>query len=227
MSSISNNSSTVSSSLLAAMNPSSASKTSDVQTAQNNFLTLLVTQMKNQDPMNPMDNAQVTSQMAQLSTVTGINQLNSTMASLSNSYQTSQNLQAATLIGRSVVAPGNSMYLGSGSSATYGVSLPGNANNVTVTVRNAAGQVVKTINAGALPAGDNKLSWDGTMTNGAAAPAGTYTFSVAATASGQSVAASGIEYGTVASVVANATGVQLNLANNLGQINLADIKQVS
>ena len=226
MSTIQGNGGTVDPTLLATMNPKSTSTTSDVQQAQNNFLTLLVTQMKNQDPMNPMDNAQVTSQMAQLSTVTGINQLNSTMNTLSSNFQTTQNLQSAALIGRSVVAPGNTTYLNNGAAA-YGVNLPMNADTVTVTVTNAAGQVVRTINAGALSQGDNKLNWDGNMDNGAAAPSGTYTFQVAASSAGTKMTTTPLEYGTVTSVVANAQGVKLNLANNLGQINLSDIRQVS
>jgi len=96
----------VSSDLLATMNGTRASQNA-TQASQDRFLTLLVTQLKNQDPLNPMDNSQVTSQMAQLSTVSGIEKLNSTVNTLSQSFKSGQNLQAANMIGRGVIAPGN------------------------------------------------------------------------------------------------------------------------
>src|SRR3954466_13474194 len=100
-------------SVLAAMNPSAAATDKSVATAaQDRFMTLLVTQMKNQDPLNPLDNAQVTSQLAQLSTVTGIDKLNGTLETLMGSYQASQSLQAAGMIGHGVLVPGSSVNLG-------------------------------------------------------------------------------------------------------------------
>src|SRR4051812_48267458 len=83
-----------------------ATKKSAVEETQDRFMTLLVTQMKNQDPMNPLDNAQVTSQFAQLSTVTGIDKLNDSLANMMGSYQNSQTLQAASMIGHGILAPG-------------------------------------------------------------------------------------------------------------------------
>src|SRR3990167_8083696 len=84
-----------------------AATASTAADTQDRFLKLLVTQMKNQDPLNPMDNAQVTSQMAQLSTVTGIDKLNVTLQALSDSMASSQSLQAASMIGYGVLVPGN------------------------------------------------------------------------------------------------------------------------
>ena len=218
---------TVDPALLATMNGtnnSTSSTTSSIQDAQNNFMTLLVTQMQNQDPLNPMDNAQVTSQMAQLSTVTGINQLNASVNALTSSFQTSQNLQAANMIGHTVLAPGNGINL-SGGKAIYGVSLPMNADTVTVQVTNSSGQVVRTINAGALSQGNNNLSWDGKTDSGATAPDGSYTFSVTASSAGTNVATTSLEFGSVSSVSATSSGVKLNLAN-LGQVNMSDVIQI-
>src|SRR3954466_4446382 len=94
-------------SVLAAMNPSAAATDkSTAVAAQDRFMTLLVTQMKNQDPLNPLDNAQVTSQLAQLSTVTGVDKLNATLESMMSSFQSSQSLQAANMIGHGVLVPG-------------------------------------------------------------------------------------------------------------------------
>src|SRR3990172_2141446 len=90
-----------------------ATKTA-AQEQEDRFLKLLVTQMKNQDPLNPLDNAEVTSQMAQLSTVSGIEKLNTTLQAMSSSFASSQSLQAAGMIGRSVLAPGSSLSLQNG-----------------------------------------------------------------------------------------------------------------
>src|SRR5512132_668446 len=92
----------------------SAMTSGTVEEAQDRFLTLLVTQLKNQDPLNPLDNAQITSQLAQLSTVNGINQLNTTLASLSASMDAKQYLQAAGLVGHAVVVDGNALTLADG-----------------------------------------------------------------------------------------------------------------
>src|SRR3954453_16603838 len=127
---------------------------------QDRFLKLLVTQMKNQDPLNPMDNAQVTSQLAQISTVSGIDKLNQTMSAMSSSFLASQSLQASGLIGHHVLAPGNDVLLVSGAGSA-GVELPGAADKVTVTVRGAGGEILKTINMGAQDAGIRTFSWDG------------------------------------------------------------------
>src|SRR4249920_884865 len=81
---------------------------------QDQFLKLLITQMQNQDPLNPMDNAQVTSQLAQISTVTGIDKLNTTIGDMNTAMVASQSLQASALVGKGIVAPGNTMLLQQG-----------------------------------------------------------------------------------------------------------------
>lgn len=88
---------------------SSGSSTSSAADLQNQFLTLLVAQMKNQDPTNPMDNSQLTSQLAQISTLNGIEQLNTTLGSISGQIDNSQQLQSASLIGRGVMVPGTTI----------------------------------------------------------------------------------------------------------------------
>jgi flagellar basal-body rod modification protein FlgD len=89
------------------VNSTPAASSSNTAVSADTFLKLLVAQMKNQDPLNPMDNAQVTSQMAQINTVTGINALNTTVQSLSSQFTQMQALQGASLVGHSVILPGN------------------------------------------------------------------------------------------------------------------------
>jgi flagellar basal-body rod modification protein FlgD len=105
------------------------------------FMTLLVTQLKNQDPLNPLDNAQVTSQLAQLQTVTGVNKLNDTLESLKSSYQSSEAMQATNLIGHGVLVEGSNVTL-SGSKAIMGVELGSDADNVQVVISDKTGKEV-------------------------------------------------------------------------------------
>jgi len=202
---------------------SSASGTS-VQAIQDRFLTLLVTQLKNQDPLNPMDNAQMTTQLAQISTVTGISDLNKSVQNLLSSNMDTQTLQAAALMNRNVLASGTGMNLSQGV-AKGGLEMSGNADSVLVAIKDAAGSTVTTMNLGALQSGIQTFSWDGTMDNGAKAPDGKYSISVLATQAGASVAATTLSVGTVSSVARAASGVSINLGN-LGSVALADIKQI-
>ncbi len=86
--------------------PTAANSGADIQ---DRFLKLLVTQMKNQDPLNPMDNAQVTSQLAQINTVNGIQQLNATMQGLATSFMSAQSMQSTSLIGHTVLTDGSKL----------------------------------------------------------------------------------------------------------------------
>ena len=115
--------------------------------AQDRFLKLLVSQMKNQDPMNPMDNAQVTSQMAQISTVTGIGQLNDTISGFLGKLSGLESLQGASLSGRQVLVSGDSLELANGA-ATAGFELPAAADDVTMTVKDSSGRTLYRNNLG-------------------------------------------------------------------------------
>jgi len=132
------------------------------------FLKLLVAQMQNQDPLNPMDNAQVTSQMAQINTVNGIEKLNTTVQGLSGQFMQMQALQGATLVGRDVIVPGNRMDVADGI-GQGGFELTSAADAVRVEVLNAGGHVIDTLNLGAQTSGRHSFNWDasrsGTDTN--------------------------------------------------------------
>ena len=215
---------TVSASLLAAMNPTQQTTKSGAVAAQDRFMTLLVTQMKNQDPLNPMDNAQVTSQLAQLSTVTGIDKMNTTLESLMGSFQSNQSLQAANMIGHGVLVPGAGVTLVDGQ-GLLGVELASPADKVQVTIRDAAGQLVRTIDLGSMKVGMQQLQWDGASDNGGAAANGQYTFEVAATRGVDKVDVTKLAFGKVDSVSTGAQGVKLNVSS-LGSVNFTDVRQI-
>lgn len=126
--------------------------------AQDRFLTMLVAQMKNQDPLNPMENAEVTSQMAQINTVTGIEKVNASLQTMLGQLMQNQAMQGAALIGRDVLVPGNSMYLVEGEGRA-GFDLAAKADKVTVEVIGAGGQVLDTFELGAMEPGRHHFHW--------------------------------------------------------------------
>lgn len=201
-----------------------ANKASTASDTQNRFLTMLVTQMKNQDPLNPMDNAQVTSQIAQLSTVTGIDQLNATLQALSDSMMSTQSMQASSMIGHGVLVAGNGIDL-SGGAGLGGFELTQPASAVQVSIHDQAGALVRTLDLGALPAGINKWQWDGKDNAGVALANGAYQFSVHATQGSSSVAAAGLQFGMVNSVTQGSNGVVMS-AGSLDGITLSQVKQI-
>lgn len=144
---------------------SSSTTAADDPGSQDRFLKLLITQIQNQDPLSPMDNAQVTSQIAQINTVKGIQDLNTTVQSLSGQFTQMQALQSASLVGRDVVVPGNVLDINSGV-GQGGFELSGPADAVKVDVLSPSGQVVDTMALGALGSGSHGFNWPaGTATN--------------------------------------------------------------
>ena len=154
------------SSATGAANKSANGTATDAQSMQDQFLTLLVAQLKNQDPTNPMDNAQMTSQMAQISTVSGIEKLNDTVSSVTNQFAQMQMLQGASLIGHTVLSSGNSLATTKDGQSTAAFDLASNAAQVSVTITNAAGQLVDTVDLGSLNAGRNYFTWDSSSYTG-------------------------------------------------------------
>ena len=201
-----------------------AATKSATQESEDRFLKLLVTQMKNQDPLNPLDNAQVTSQMAQLSTVSGIEKLNATLQAMSSSFMSSQSLQAAGMIGHSVLAPGSSLLLQNGA-AVGGFELKQPVDHAIVTIKGAAGNTLHSMDLGAQQAGVVMFQWDGVTDSGANAANGAYAFEVSATQGGQSVAAERLALGMVGSVSLGSSGVTLN-TDVLGSLDVTTVKQI-
>jgi flagellar basal-body rod modification protein FlgD len=236
MSTVSSTSSSSITDLMATMNASTTSSTSTdtVSADTDKFMTLLVTQLQNQDPLNPMDNSEMTSQLAQLQTVTGVNKLNTTLETLLSSYQSSESLEATNLIGHGVLTEGNSVSLSS-SQGILGVELGTAADSVKIVITDSSGNEVQTIDLGAQDAGVVPVAWNGVPDatnldsdgNAVTVADGDYKFTVVATQGGQALSdAKGLAFSAVASVTTNTTdGVKLNLSSN-SSVKLADVKQV-
>lgn len=191
---------------------------------QDRFLTLLVAQMKNQDPLNPLDNAQVTTQLSQISTVTGLEKLNGSLGQLLDGYDTGQSMQAAGMIGKLVLVPGKNMELSKGVGVA-GLELGSAATDVKVKVLDASGKVVYSEDIGKKDAGSFAFVWDGTTDAGAKAVDGHYTIQVEASSAGKPVTVSALQAGTVNAVVRGKTGFTLDLGT-AGNVPYADVRQI-
>ncbi len=187
---------------------------------QDRFLTLLIAQLQNQDPLSPMDNAQITQQMAQISTVQGISTLNDTMTQL----LAIQGSQAAQFIGRGVTLSGSDLQLSAGA-ANGSALLDGNANDVTVEIFGAGGLPVRTINLGAQSAGLLQFQWDGKNDIGAQMPDGEYAYRVAAKAGTFDIGVETFTAARVLSVSLAATGPTL-LLDNGQEVPVSSVKRI-
>ncbi|MFV9473393.1 flagellar hook capping FlgD N-terminal domain-containing protein [Advenella sp. RU8] len=205
---------------------SSLGSTSIAET-QEQFLTLLVTQLRNQDPLNPMDNAGITSQLAQLSTVSGIEKLNQTVLALTGQLDVSQSMQASNLIGKNVLVPGDTIKLGeSGMATPFGVDLMGAAASMKVEIIDAAGNPVRTFDMGPQNVDVISMQWDGLGDNGTQAPAGKYTVRVTALdAANSAVPAEALQYGQVQSISYSTEGMKMDLGLT-GRYALTDLRKV-
>ena len=206
-----------------AQGKASATKSSnDINKDQ--FLTMLTAQLQNQDPTNPIQNAELTSQLAQLNMVDGINQLNVSLSSINTMFAQNQALQAATLVGRTVLAPGDVMALNNGVGLA-GVDLPQSVDSLQISVKDAAGNVLQTMDLGPQKSGTLTFSWDGKDASGNSLPNGDYTFSIKASAAGKAVDATALGFAAVGSVSLANQQLSLN-TSTLGTVSLSQVKQI-
>jgi len=205
---------------------STSSSANSASSLQNTFLTLLVTQLQNQDPTNPTDSSQMTSQLAQINTVSGISQLNTSLSSLATQLSAGTSAQSASLIGKTVLAPGNTMTVASGASSEFGVQTSGALTDLQVSIKNSAGTVVNTLDLGAQAAGVIPVNWTPVDSTGATLPDGNYTITANGTLNGQSAATTTLSTSTVQSIVQQAdgtTGVNLSNGTEVGLTSVASI----
>ena len=190
----------------------------DAKATSERFLKLLVAQMKNQDPLSPMDNAQVTSQMAQINTVSGIEKLNLTVQGLSSQFAQLQAVQGVSLVGHDVVVPGNTLQASEGI-AEAGFELTGPADHVKVEVLAPSGKVIDTLNLGAQTTGVHSFEWDA----GANAATTGLRFRVTASSGSVNTAATTLVRDKVAAVSTAGSVFSLELVN-AGTVPYSSIK---
>lgn len=210
---------------------SSTTGASSADDLSSSFLTLLVAQLKNQDPTNPMDNSQLTSQLAQISTVSGIEKLNTTLGSISGQITSVSSVQASSLIGHGVMVSGSAILVGSDTDGTvsttpFGFELETASDTTTATVSDSTGKVVKTISLGGQTAGVHSYTWDGTQDDGTKAPDGGYTFSINALNNGQQMVATPLNYALVNGVTTSSSGTTALDLGVRGTASVDSVRQI-
>ena len=185
---------------------------------ENDFLQLLTAQLEHQDPLDPTSADQFASELAEFSTATGVQNLEAS----------SSGQQALGLVGQNVAVSGNTLQLGQSGGATGAYNLPSAASNVAVTITDPAGNRVASLNLGAMPAGTQSFSWNGTGANGAALAPGTYSFRVSAVgANGAAVAATPYAVVPVTGVgLGGQSGPTLDVGGGLAPVPLSAVQQV-
>ncbi|MNM54818.1 Basal-body rod modification protein FlgD [compost metagenome] len=203
------------------------SKTGNQALGKDAFLQMLVTQMQNQNPLDPQDNSEFVAQLAQFSSLEGITTLNETVTAISGNFKSSQALQASSLVGRSVVVQTDKAVVDTTKSFNGSVVVPQSLSNATVTITDKDGKVVKTIDLGEQKAGNAAFVWDGTNDAGEKVDPGTYTFAAKTTIDGKQHDMYTMLPATVSSVTISQTGgeMMLNLAG-LGSIALSKVQTI-
>lgn len=178
------------------------------EASEDRFLTLLVAQMQNQDPLNPMDNAQITSQMAQINAVTGLEKVNTSIAALSTQFVQMQALQGAGVIGKTVMVEGNQLSAGSADNKLAGgFELPSAADQVQVTILDGAGREVETVQLGAQTKGRHEFEWTQPVDKATGA-----TFRISATSGATKLTTTALTTDTVEAVSTSGKSLQLQLS---------------
>jgi flagellar basal-body rod modification protein FlgD len=192
------------------------------------FLTLMLAQLKNQDPTSPVDSNTFLQQLASLSEVQGITALNTSFSTLSNSLSSGQALQASSLLGHQALVASGTANLTAGAPVTGAISIPQTTSQVVLNISDASGALVSQINLGAQSAGLTSFSWNGVTTSGTQAPPGTYTLTAQYAGASSGTAATTLVNGTVESVSmgAGSTGLTLNVAG-IGSVPFSSVQQIS
>ncbi|WP_047514817.1 flagellar hook assembly protein FlgD [Vibrio harveyi] len=195
---------------------------------QEDFLSLLTKQLSQQDPFKPVSNDQMIAQMASFATVDGIGKMNSQFESLNSSMTSNQALQASSLVGRDVLVPGAAGVKQDNAAMAAMVKLTQPIDNLFVRVENEAGQLVRTFEVGAKPAGDTRVLWDGNDENGNPMPAGKYNVKASGLVEGESQEFPVSTYANVNSVLLGKGdgNVLLNLAGFESPVRLAEVLEV-
>jgi flagellar basal-body rod modification protein FlgD len=193
---------------------------------KNAFLKLMVAQMNNQDPLSPQENSEFVAQLAQFSSVEGIENMNKTMGLMANSMQSSQALQASALVGRTVHINTDTSILSEGGMVTGNIKLSNSTSNLMVNIMNSSGELVRQVEMGSQSRGDVRFAWNGQDGEGVQLPPGSYKFTAEATVSGATEQMSLALSANVNSVTINPDrSVVLNVAGQ-GAVPLLEVAEI-
>lgn len=201
------------------------STTQNKELGKDQFLNLLVAQLNNQNPLEPQGNGEFIAQLAQFSTVEGVEKLNSSMETILSGYQSSQALQASSLVGRKVIVPVDKAVVDTSESFKASAVLPTTSSNVYVNVYDTSGAVVSRINLGEQKAGNVSFIWDGKDASGNVMKPGTYRFEAQATYGNETKGLYTLLPANVDSVTLGGNELMLNLAG-VGNVPLSQVQVI-
>lgn len=208
--------------LKTATNTSGAANGASPMLSEADFLKLLTTQLEKQNPLNPQNPSDFAAELAQFSTASGVQALNQTLGA-------GGGVQAAGLVGKNVAVAGNALLLGANGGAQGAFKLSGPASDVKLTIADASGSVVSVVDLGPMGAGSQNFTWNGQGPDGKAQVAGTYSFSIKATAASSAITVTATPYAVVpvtSVVLGGQNGTTLNLGGGLAPVALTAVQEV-
>jgi flagellar basal-body rod modification protein FlgD len=190
------------------------------------FLTLMTAQLKNQDPLKPLDGTQFVAQLAQFGTVSGVQEMQTSIETLASSLRATQTLNGATMVGRDILAAADSFTHAEGGSVNGQLEVPSGAASVQVRITDSTGAVVRELSVPA-EAGTATFTWDGRRSDGTLATSGEYDIEAIANIGGERGSLGVLLAGRVGSISLDASGTELTLnTSTLGPISMNNVRRV-
>ena len=206
--------------------PAASTRKEIPQFGADQFITLMLAQIKNQDPLKPLEPAEFLGQLAQFSTVTGIQEMGSSVSDLVGSMRSSQALSGANLVGRDVLAPGDTAVFDGTTPVRAAVEAPDGAERIDFVVRDASGAVVRRAQVQPSVSGVTEMAWDGRADNGAVMPAGAYRIEALSRFGARGESAQVLLRSRVDSVTLDAAGGGIVLNTTNGSLPLGAVRRV-
>ncbi|MBL1273515.1 MAG: flagellar basal-body rod modification protein FlgD [Marinobacter maritimus] len=212
---------------LSAYRTQQASPSADNELGKNEFMELMLAQLKNQNPLEPQDNGEFISQLAQFSSLEEMQSLSASVDDVVGQFRSTQALQASAMVGKTVLAPSEVGILGAEGEISGNIEVPASTGGVRLSIASASGELVRQIDLGSSSAGVKAFSWDGRDGNGNSLPPGPYRIVAEASYSEGSLQLPTLVSANVDSVSLGQNGsVTLNLAG-MGSIALSDVQQIN
>jgi len=194
---------------------------------KNEFMELMIAQLENQSPLDPQDNGEFISQLAEFSALEEVQQLNSTVRDFSTQYQSTQALQASAMVGRSVLVPASESQMANDGTISGVVELPASTGKLTVSIYNGSGELVNQWDLGQQAAGSVPFVWDGRNAEGELIPNDEYTIKAEARLGGETKQLNTLLSANVNSVsIAQNGAITLNLPG-LGSVPLENVREIN
>ena len=194
---------------------------------KNEFMELMIAQLNNQNPLEPQDNGEFISQLAQFSSLEEMQGLTSTVEDVASQFRSSQALQASAMVGKTVLAPSEIGILGADGTISGTIEVPASTGGLRVSIQSLSGELIRQMDLGSAEAGIQSFSWDGKDGNGNALPQGSYRIVAEASYTDGTEQLATMVSANVDSVSLGSNGsITLNLAG-MGSIALSDVQQIN